>query len=230
MRADAKIKNVEEPYIYTYFNVSAFYQASNGTAEGSLHRIHNAVIEGINKNEKLPRFIIITPDSDLITHGDFFTYGVKIIYDEMIYWLMKKIEKALTTRKEDLRSKCLGAVGHDPRVIWVKMISHPYIKNHPVRNYNETVKLRQKYNDSLDSMAAKMRHTHVIEHPYGYFNSFYDYDHLGRLTYKGKQQFWRHIDNEFKKYDRNEIDLLPVEKQRKHKDPKTKHSRRQLNF
>ena len=138
-----KKRNHTSTLTSTSFPCSGF---SNGSAEGALHRIHNAVIEGVNRNIKLPRFVIFTPDCDLIVHANFYDYGVQIVFDRMISWIMKKIEKIILNRKEELKEKCPGAINHEPRFMWVKMITRPFIKDHPIKDYNNTVKLRQKFN------------------------------------------------------------------------------------
>ena len=74
-----KKRKDELPYLYKYFNVITLFTALNGSADGSLYRTFNALIEGFNENVKLPRYILMLLDCDVIVHTDFFTYGVKPI-------------------------------------------------------------------------------------------------------------------------------------------------------
>ena len=79
MKTSAQISKNNIPYLYKYFNVHAFFKLSNGSAEGSLYHIFNALVEGMNKFARFPRFIIFIPDCDIIVHTNFFGYGVKEI-------------------------------------------------------------------------------------------------------------------------------------------------------
>ena len=74
---------------------------------------------------------MIILDCDLIVHTDYFAYGINKILETELNWLMRNIERVLAARKEELRSKCYGAVNHDPRVFWISMIPRPYVKKPP---------------------------------------------------------------------------------------------------
>ena len=94
------------------------------------------------------------------------------------------------------------------------MIPRPYIKNHPVKFFNNTVNLRIKFNDTLNDCAAGRKNSHIIEFPRDHFNDFKDFDHLGRLSYEGKLHYWRFINNQIRKYDNGDLDLLPIKPKR----------------
>ena len=214
LKSEAVVEKKPYPYIYDFFNVTAFYQQSGGQATESLHKIFNSLIEGLNEKERLPRFIFVIPDRDIILQANHFKYGMHIILEDVLTWLVKKIEKAIFMQREDLKSKCLGAVGHDPRIIWIKMIQRPLIKNHVYNHYNNVVNLRRKFNNTLEEVLLKAKNSHVID-PEDALDMYTHFDNLGNLSAEGKKQFWKHIDNQFKRYDRGEIDLKPFERKQK---------------
>ena len=216
MRSEAAVNRKDDPYLYQFFNVMIFYQKSNGKANSALMNIYNSLVEGLNKYARLPRFIIVIPDRDLIIQANHFSFGMNIIIEQQIKWLMKKFERAFQMRRVDLKDKCLGSVGHEPRIIWVKMIQRPLIKGHQYKYYNNIVNLRRKFNRTIDEYTAVTRNTHVIDTSDA-FDEYVHYDHLGNLAHEGKSQFWRLIDGEFRKYDKGEVDLLPETMQRKGK-------------
>ena len=166
------------------------------------------MIEALNESPKMPRFIFFILDRDLILQANHYRFGVHIILDKVLPWLLKKIEKAILMRREDLKSKCIGSVGHEPRTFWIKMIQRPMIKNHPFNYYNNTVNLRKKFNMILEDLLARTKNSHIIDTA-DIFDDYTHFDYQGNLSAEGKKQFWLHVDKQFKKFDRGESDLMP---------------------
>ena len=217
--------------MYDFFNISAQYQTSSGQAHGTLYTTYNALLEAMNEDAKLPRFIFVLLDRDLLLQANHFKFGVHIILDEILPWLIKKIEKAILRRREDLKAKCIGAVGHEPRVIWVKMLQRPLIKNHQFQHYNNVVNLRKKFNNTLEDLLARTRNAHIID-PAEILDEYTHFDSRGNLSPEGKKIFWQFVDSEFKKYDRGESDLMPrkiFQKKKKQKQKKSPNDERNWN-
>ena len=200
------------PYLYKYFNIIPLFTASNGSADGSLYRSYNAVVEGFNQNVRMPRYVIMILDCDIIIHTDFFSYGVKPIFEAEMQWLMRNLDRAISTRREELKEKCAGAVGHDAKVIWIAMIPRPYIKGHPIRFFNNTVNLRLKFNDVVKENLVGRKNHFWMEHHRDHFHDYQDYDHLGRLSHVGKIHYWRFVNTQLRKFEKGEISLLPAKK------------------
>ena len=209
MKTEAAINKKSQPYMFDFFNIKAFYQPSNRSAEGSLHKIFNALVEALNAKAHLPKYLIVIPDRDLILQAGHFNQGLNHILDKDVLWLTKQIDRAFTVRREDLKTKCSVAVGDEPKIIWIKMIPRPLIKNHIFQFYNNVVNLRKKFNNCLEDILAFTRHTYMID-PCGIFDDYDHFDNLGNLTANGRSTFWKFLDSQFKKFDRDEIDLLPA--------------------
>ena len=92
MRERNERKNVivRTPYIYNNFKVKPYYQPNAGTAHGTLYKMYNSVVEALNADNKLPHYIVMLPDRDLILQLNYFKIGVGFILGEMIHWLAKK--------------------------------------------------------------------------------------------------------------------------------------------
>ena len=211
MRTDAKVNKITGPYIYDYYNIKAYFQASNGSSSAALFNILNSVIEGLNDKTHLPRYILICPDRDLLQHANHFLFGIHIILEKIVPWLVKEIEKMLKIRKEGLKDHLLGATGPDTKLIWVSMIERPLINHHPSKIYNNTVNLRRKFNSTLQNELAITKNSFYIETE-GIFDSYTDYDHFGNLTSEGKKHFWKYVDTSIKKFEKGESRLLPYRK------------------
>ena len=114
LKTEAIAANESIPYMYQQIHVHPFYQTSNGTAQGTLHKILNSVIEGLNESNKLPHYILILVDRDIILQLDYFVPGTFFILEQEMKWLTKEIDRCLSGRLDRLRKACPGAVGPQP--------------------------------------------------------------------------------------------------------------------
>ena len=111
MKTEAAVNKRQQPYMYDFFNIRCYFQQSDGSADGTLHKIYNALVEALNQKAHLPRYLMVIPDRDLILQADHYNQGLNHILDKDILWLTKQIERAFTCRREDLKSKNLGGSG-----------------------------------------------------------------------------------------------------------------------
>ena len=89
----------------------------------------------------------------------------------------------------------------EPRYIWITAILRP-----PNSRYKDIFRLITKYNEVLDTLVAETKHTHYLK--ISTVNELYHFDHGGRLTASGMEQFWKEIDTKIKDLNRGEDDLL----------------------
>ena len=104
---NSAIQRGETPYIYEQYRVRPFYQPSSGNAQGTLHKLYNSVVEALNKDNKLPTYILMVPDRDIILQF-IHKREVHAIIDQGMAWLAKKIDHAITLRRNALRSSRTG--------------------------------------------------------------------------------------------------------------------------
>ena len=193
---------VFHPESHSSINTSVwpYYQPNVGSAHSSLYKRYNSIIEAINKEKELPKYILIFPDHDLILQLNYFNIRIGYILHECIHWLSKNVDRAMTNRKEYIKQILPGAVGLEPEIIWNGMINRPLIKNHPFHPYNLVVKLSRTFNDILISEAKKSTYAKVII-PLN-SSSIYDmFDNYGNLTFLRKKNYSKFIDAQLKKYD-----------------------------
>ena len=207
-------KNGYPPYIYDFFRVIPLFKSSNGSADGALHRTYNAIVEGLNEYIRLPRYVFIILDCDIIVHTNFFAFGVRTILEKEVTWLMKQMEHAFLSRRDALKAKSLGAAGKYPKIIWIKMLPRPYVKSHPIKFFNNTISLRQKYNEIIETTALSMQQVFIMEIEKKFTEQTNNFDQLARLTFQGKKAFWQNFDYQFKRFDRGEIQLPPAQDRR----------------
>ena len=203
MKRIAMLSNKRLPYIYEQFNVFTFTQ-SPLTSE-SFARIYNAFIDACNRRMKMPHYIIIVPDRDLIEAANFYNFGVKKLLGICTNWLAKQIERDIDSRRERLGDRRPGALLQAPtQIIWVKMLQRPPV---PLDDKKyKTQATRDKFNSTLDQLPDWRRDTSVLE-----ITSLHhtrDYDAHGNLKECGKRQYWREFDYLFKIFDRENQDKI----------------------
>ena len=126
LKSEASIRNKCPPYIYEYYNVSAYYQNPLSRAEPTISCLLTALIEALNQHIYLPKYVILLCDKDIIQSADIWDFGVGKELENQVNWLLQQISRCLLTRHEDLKSKNPGSVTADiTRVILVNMLRRP---------------------------------------------------------------------------------------------------------
>ena len=129
-------------------------------------------------------------------------WGIKLILEDVINWLMRNIRKIIDSRMDDLLRKRPGAVLFSPRIIWVKMMNRQFTANHPEEKRVKTMANRKKINDIADAQVPKydkyilMDISSIMKYPHKNF------DNLGNPNAIGKAQYWKELDFHCKKIDR----------------------------
>ena len=101
-------------YVNEQFDVQIFDSSHTSVdeilkPEGSIYtvlgRLCNALIYTLNCNAKLPKYILLVLDDDLIRCVNFSKPGVSEIYGRDLLWLANELHDAIFTRKGDLPRK-----------------------------------------------------------------------------------------------------------------------------
>ena len=174
-----------------------------------MSRIHNAIVNALNEqNHKLPRFIIIIPDHDIIRFINHFGFGISHIVGTCLSWMVRNIEHALEAKKDFLRKCKPGALrANEPKIIWVKCFTRPDMPPLVAAGCN-------KFNNILEELLTT-RKCHYIIDINKYMESAAFFNHGTYLNNKGKESFWLGIDRMIEGFDYGKEDLLPVVKQQR---------------
>ena len=110
-------------YLHEYYNVKSFYELSKNGIQYRATRIVNAVVDAVNQTHRLPHFLIIMPDKDILAELDVFNYQVETILRQYVLWMVKQISMVIRRKKAELLDKKPGAIyAGDPVLIFVRMI------------------------------------------------------------------------------------------------------------
>ena len=197
-------ENASPPYLFDYYNVYPLYQNPVSSTRPRLTRIINALLDKLNEEEKLPRYIIIILDKDIIEEAFFYDFGVKYILKNLITWIQRNIDLCIETCKEDIRGKRPGSLTSaiEPRYIWVTPLHRP-----PNLAKKSIFSLVNKCKETMEYIMAREQHCHIMT--IKSVNEYAHFDHWGSLTSIGKEQLWKELDQQMRRFDRSDLDLLP---------------------
>ena len=176
------------PYLFDRFNVIPLFPPSSSIASNAVVRMFNQLIEGLNENLWLPKYLVFLPDHDLIETARHFSFGCKIVFNTILTWLGNQIESTIQTRKDDLCGKRAGALNEEVRIIWVKMVPRPFI-----HQMDKSFVFAQcnTFNSILQSVMGKYSNTEIISL---YFPEDPNlFDGTSTLSANGRTLFWREL-------------------------------------
>ena len=198
------------PYIFEHYNILPYYRVGNVNPESSfLARFINSVVYGLNKNQrKLPKYVILILDKDLLENAKFNNFGATELIQQAVKYMINEIFSAFETCKEDVKGKHLGALhsSYEPRLIWVKMIRRPYIEGGTKYIYPHT----RCFNEALEQILASTNYSHIVDINLPDDQSLFDRN--GDLTNNGKILFWENLIYQIKEFDCNKTELQPATK------------------
>ena len=101
-RAGARKKPKVILYVFQQSNVKVFYP--NEGITNVICRFINALVDALNNNPKLPKFILITPDRDILA-SLYRETGMSIMLGAAIHALIKQMNMYVNRRRTDLEDK-----------------------------------------------------------------------------------------------------------------------------
>ena len=192
-------------YLMDCYNLKMF-KPQNDTISPAILRVSNALMEGINGNDRLPKYIIVVIDYDIIIDLNVFDYGAHKALKLHVDWIVNEFDVRTRRKKFQILEKKPGAVNDDhPTIIYVTMIKR-------VEHYKEgslmakVCSLRKKFNDLLN-MAAARKEAKVLT--IRSCNSPQHFEASGALSTKGKLAFWWEVDELIERFEMNKVKLLP---------------------
>ena len=184
MRYGSTVQKKMPPYMYDMFNVIYFFTSPMTFGNNTLLRANNAFIEALNRRGRLPRYILIIFDRDLIDMINRFDFGITEQLDRCIRWFATQMEHSLAARREQIWNVHPGGISvHDTKMIWVEMFDRLVV--------DQAITIRNKFNKGINELAQQRHNSHVM-----FIESFKNNKHFewnGSLNYWGKMQFWREM-------------------------------------
>ena len=181
-----KPESPETSYIAQHLGVKLFANSANVShMRSTLGRIRNIFTTALQpqNSDKLPKYILLVIENDLIRCVNFNKPGVSEIYGRILHWLASEIHEIIGTRRDALpqRAKKFGY----PMVFWISL---PYHQNF-VNRVN-----RHKFNQAMDTVTAlypEMKSLHIRRI---WSNVDTSVSRIGLITTDGIKKYWRGMD------------------------------------
>ena len=200
-----------------------------------LARIFNAFVEALNNRHRLPKYVIVVPDKDIITSLKNYNIGLTLVMGAALHYLIRQFDIQIQRRHLDLQDKKPGAIfsekciedngdeiGNpvlpDTKSPEVKLVMNEQQTKFVwvrmlKRPYIEGDKakavfgLRGKFNSQLEECLSEGEaNTHRIMSIEVRPEEF---DRQGNLTLAGKEIFWKEVNRAMRKLDNDVISLFP---------------------
>lgn len=148
------------PYFYEYYNVSMYTQLGSAGVRSVLGRILNSLLEAINKRPRLPRYVILLLDKDVIDEVNIWEpeAAVSKNFNSIIMWLCRQVNILIKCKRLEISSICPVAVfGEDPRIIFIKVLRRTEFYPLGCR-LGKICAVRTKFNEAINMAAAAHKH------------------------------------------------------------------------
>ena len=138
------------------------------------------------------------PDWDILHYIDYFDYGIEMVCDAVIDWMVTQVERIIEAKKEQIYKIKPGAVmSSEPKVVWVKMLQR-------MTTYEKILTVRSKFNQTMERIMSERRNhyildvNHILRDP-----TFFTREN--RLNGDGKVLYWKELDECIKMYDYHKL-------------------------
>ena len=204
IHSSSKLKKSPVPasYIYDYFNVRCFTSKPLSNNRSVIAHTVNCLIKALNECKKIPRFILIVPDWDILLGLQYFSYGIEEFVQKIIGWMDDKIKSAIEEKKDQFFKMKPGSITTtEPKLVWVKMLRRK-------RSNKKVLTVRGKYNDALEDILVQSKYHHIID-PNPKMSKAEYFSNANILTENGKTAYWIEIDDCIKMFEGNKLKLKP---------------------
>ena len=88
----AEAVNAKKPmlYMHDFYNVTGFLATPLAT-DNMLTKLVNCLVKGLNDHDILPRFVLIIPNTDLVTFIMKFNAGTTLLSSTAINWIVRQM-------------------------------------------------------------------------------------------------------------------------------------------
>ena len=202
MRDDARMDRRPLPYMYQQYNVACYTPNPKSVLKDVLARLVNCFIKALNNAKKLPRLVLVIPKDNRLKFINNNNFGVKMLSNRAISWVMTQMARALESKKENLQNRCPGSViSTETKMIWVEMFNR-------VTDVNKFLAVRYKYNEAMQEQVHQRIRHYIVDINDNMMDASL-FNLANRLNGKGIIKFWNAIDKQIEAFDKREISLKP---------------------
>ena len=172
-------------YVKENFEVFPFCQSKYEHADSNiLNRLRNSFIEAINAQGRLPRFVVIILDDDILEFINYEDQGVSTLMGNCVEWLVNQFNDLIKLAKESTPSKAVK--DGFPQLYWVAPPHHRNFTNNSTRT---------KFINVMESTFKLHKDSRIIK-----MKEVWDYNNTelinsnGQFTNNGWDTYWISVD------------------------------------
>ena len=166
-----------------HFDISAYCGSRQSEKDQNIvRRIKNSLIAGLNKHWKMPKYIVVVLDSDVIDFVDYKNFGISTMYGDLLESIIKGVVDIIDDRKKKLPAKAVK--GEYPFIYWMCLPKHKNL------DFNS----RSKFNLTLESIIKLYPNMRVAQIKDNWDINDENLAQSGRLTGLGFNRYWQAID------------------------------------
>ena len=193
----------ERPFDFEFFNVKCYTANPASRTKEVPVRLVNCITKARNDRTRLPKYIILVPDADIVKNINYYNFGFRSLAEKDIEWMAKTIKKELELRKDELAKVQKGSILYrEPKIIWVEMIDRIHI----IEKY---LAMSNKFNGAMHATLANYRDNYVMSINRAMFDTSL-FTLTGKLNNQGKEQYWNEIDKQLQDFEQGRISLQPI--------------------
>ena len=209
MRDKAIQAKNQPPYLFRYYNMKPYYSTSLTSKNNAFLRFEETVDEALEECDKLPRFIVIIIDKDLLESAcsvlnnyvppEEMDPGI----EKIIKWMTSYVDRSVSLLKTDMYHKKPGsATAAEPKYIWLKMLPRKH------QHVNKAEFFRYRFNEILENRIASKTSNYILD--VGYIVKHDSFNKDAYLRADDTIEFWNKVDKQLEKFDKKKIGLIPV--------------------
>ena len=97
MRYATKKKNKPPPYLFDHFNVRSYYLEYGSSIRGIARSLH-PLVAALNENDRLPKYLLVVPDNDLLISMQNKDIKSSMILGSMLHYIIRQMDMYLDRR------------------------------------------------------------------------------------------------------------------------------------
>ena len=105
-----KSEDVITPYIQDYYNVREFYKTPFAGVKFASTRVVNNLTDAINQKKRLPKYLIVILDKDLILDINLDDNDAEMLLQEEVRWTVRQTDMTLRRKKVNFLQKKPGSM------------------------------------------------------------------------------------------------------------------------
>ena len=173
-----------DSFIADNFDTLAYTNNNDNVVKSALGRMRNAMVIALNENNKLPKYVLVVMENDIIRCIKFNKPGLIDIYGAALHWLLNEYHEAIIARKGMLPPKAVKYMY--PQVFIVALPQHKNFKENQNRYcFNQCIEELAKNYKEFKVLRMKRRWTY--EDP-----NLVDVN--GCIMEEGRLTYWAAID------------------------------------